>query len=146
MNGTDSKAQPTEREFQEKIATYRLLESRVDALARQQDAFVSKVAEINSTLAGIDEAVKSPADAMVPLGTAVYARGSVDGKAKLLVEVGAGVAVERTADEAKAILETRRKDLEQAIETLQKDMQTIVAMLQRIESETQAMMKAGGQR
>lgn len=135
-----------EKQVQDKVLAYRSLEGRMDALVRQQDAFISKVAEINSTLASIDEAAESPADAMVPLGTAVYARGNIDGKSKLLVEIGAGVAVERTADEAKAILEARRKDLEQAIETLQKDMQTIVAMLQRIESETQAMMKAGDQR
>jgi len=142
----EDEAAADERIVREKVLAYKSLEERMDALARQQDAFISKVAEINSTLASIDEAAKSPAEAMVPLGTAVYARGSVDGKAKLLVEVGAGVAVERTAAEAKAILEARRKDLEQAIETLQKDMQTIVAMLQRIESETQAMMKAGDQR
>jgi len=142
----EDEAAASERIVREKVLAYKSLEERMDALARQQDAFISKVTEINSTLASIDEAAKSPAEAMVPLGTAVYARGSVDGKAKLLVEVGAGVAVERTATEAKAILEARRKDLEQAIETLQKDMQTIVAMLQRIESETQAMMKAGGQR
>ena len=135
-----------ERIVREKVLAYRSLEERMDSLARQQDAFISKVAEINGTLAGIDEAAESPAEAMVPLGTAVYARGSVDGKAKLLVEVGAGVAVERTTDEAKVILEARRKDLEQAIDVLQKDMQTIVAMLQQIESEMQAMMKAGGQR
>lgn len=139
-------ASADERIVREKVLAYKSLEERMDALARQQDAFISKVAEINSTLASIDEAAESPAEAMVPLGTAVYARGSVDGKAKLLVEVGAGVAVERTTDEAKAILEARRKDLEQAIETLQKDMQTVAAMLQQIESEMQAMMKASGQR
>ena len=142
----EDEAAAGERIVREKVLAYKSLEERMDALARQQDAFISKVAEINSTLASIDEAAKSPAEAMVPLGTAVYARGNIDGKSKLLVEIGAGVAVERTTDEAKAILEARRKDLEQAIETLQKDMQTVAAMLRQIESEMQAMMKASGQR
>lgn len=137
-------AMANERLVREKIAAYKTLEDRMNALAGQQATFASKAAEIQSTLAAIDEVAAGSGEAMVPLGTAVYAKGKVDVAAKLLVEVGSGVAVERTAAEAKAILEGRRKDIVDAIEVLQKDIQTVSGMLQGIEAEVQAMAAARG--
>ena len=129
---------------QERILAYRQLEERMDSLVGQQASFISKVSEINSTLGAIDELASGKGDAMVPLGTAVYAKGMLDTAAKLVVEIGSGVAVERAPDEAKAMLEARRKDLGQAIDVLQKDIQTVAAMLQGIENEMQAMMRSRG--
>lgn len=131
-----------ERLVQERILAYRQLEERMDALVRQQASFASKAAEVSSTLAAIGEFAAGRGDAMVPLGTAVYAKGRIDTAAKLLVEIGSDVAVERTPAEARAILEARRKDLEQAVEVLQKDIQTVAGMLQGIEAEMQSMMRA----
>jgi len=131
-----------ERLVQERILTYRQLEERMDALVKQQASFASKAAEVSSTLAAIGEVAAGRGDAMVPLGTAVYAKGRIDTAAKLLVEIGSDVAVERTPAEVRAILEARRKDLEQAVEVLQKDIQTVAGMLQGIEAEMQAMMRA----
>jgi prefoldin alpha subunit len=131
-----------ERLVQERILAYRQLEERMDALVRQQASFASKAAEVSSTLAAIGEVAAGRGDAMVPLGTAVYAKGRIDTAAKLLVEIGSDVAVERTPAEARAILEARRKDLEQAVEVLQKDIQTVAGMLQGIEAEMQSMMRS----
>lgn len=133
-----------ERLVRDKIAAYRSLEERMNALVGQQATFASKAAEIQSTLGAIDEVAGGSGEAMVPLGTAVYAKGKVDVAAKILVEIGSGVAVERTAAEAKAILDGRRKDIIDAIEVLQKDIQTVSGMLQGIESEMQAMAAARG--
>ena len=142
----DDGAALDEKAVQQRVQAYRSLEDRMDALVRQQAAFASKAAEVNSTLGAIDEIVRGSGEAMVPLGTAVYAKGKVDTAAKLIVEVGSDVAVERTPVEAKAILEARRKDFEEAIEVLQKDIQAVAGMLQGIESEMQAMMRARGHR
>ncbi|MFH1623067.1 MAG: prefoldin subunit alpha [Candidatus Aenigmatarchaeota archaeon] len=144
MAGNDALAD--EKLIQDKIAAYRSLEERINALVGQQATFASKAAEIQSTLAAIDELSEGSGDALFPLGTAVYAKGKFDASAKLLVEVGAGVAVERTAAEAKLILEARNKDIEQAIEVLQKDVRTVAGMLQRIEAEAQEMLRARGRK
>ena len=135
---------PDEKLVQERILAYRQLEERMDTLVRQQAAFASKAAEISSTLGAMDEVGRGRVDAMVPLGAAVYAKGKMDTAAKLLVEVGSDVAVERTPAEARTILEARRKDLVDAIEVLQKDVQAVSGMLQGIEAEMQAMMRAKG--
>jgi len=141
---SDENAMQDDRLVQERILAYRQLEERMDALVRQQASFASKVAEINSTLGAIDEIAAGRGDAMVPLGTAVYAKGALDTGTKLIVEVGSDVAVERTPADAKLILEARRKDLEQAVEVLQKDIQMVALMLQGIENEVQAMARSRG--
>lgn len=130
-----------ERLVQERILAYRQFEERMDALVKQQASFASKAAEVNSTIAAIGEFEAGRGDAMVPLGTAVYAKCKIDTAAKLLVEIGSDVAVERTPAESRAILESRRNDLEQAVEVLQKDIQAVAGMLQGIEADMQAMMR-----
>jgi len=76
-------------------------------------------------------------DVLFPLGSAAYTKGKVVDENNLIVEVGAGVALEKTADEANTILEKRKKELQDAMEVLQKDMQNIAATMQQIEADTQ---------
>jgi len=140
-----------EKELQEKLLAYRALEARVNSLAKQQSAFASKILEIQSTIESINEIKKGEKggkggkeakakDILFPLGSAAYTRGTVADKNKLIVEVGAGVALEKTADEAKEILEKRKKELEAAIDVLQKDMQSAASMMQKIEADAQEMV------
>ena len=135
-----------EKELQEKLMAYRALEGRIDSLAKQHDMFASKVVETQSTIDSINEisiqgkGAEGTKDILFPLGSAAYTRGTVADKDKLIVEVGAGVALEKTAEEGKAILEKRKKELEEAMGVLRKEMQNISGMMQKIEADTQQMV------
>ncbi len=135
-----------EKELQEKLLAYRALEGRISSLAKQHDMFASKVLETQSTIDSINEInaqgkeAKGTKDILFPLGSAAYTRGTVADKDKLIVEVGAGVALEKTIDEGHAILEKRKKELEEAMGVLQKEMQNISGMMQKIETDAQQMV------
>jgi len=157
MNEQKVNEQNIERELQEKLAAYRLLESRFDDLARQQNMFATKILEVQNTIASIDEIengkrgreedagkiadkMADKKDILFNVGSSTYINGTIDDKNKFVVEVGADVALEKTAEEAKAVLEERKKELQKAIEFLQKDMQSISEALQSIETDAQKMI------
>ncbi len=129
-----------EKQLKEKLMAYRALESRISTLAKQQNMFASKTLEIQSTIESIDEIKKGAKDILFPLGSAAYTKGAIADRNKLIVEVGAGVALEKTSDEAKMILEKRKKELEEAMGVLQKEIQSISAMMQKIELDAQGII------
>jgi len=147
---TSASGSEVEKELQERLLAYRTLESRLNSLAKQQNMFASKILEIQSTIESIEEIRKGRKgekeerevkNILFPLGSAAYAKGTVADKNKLIVEVGAGVALEKTAEEGKTILEKRKKELESAMDVLQKDMQSIASTMRKIEVDAQAMVR-----
>jgi prefoldin alpha subunit len=89
-----------ERELQEKILAYRIFESRLNALLKQRDLIVNKIVEINSTLESIDEIEKSD-EALFSIGSEAYAKGKIVDKEKVIIEIGANIAIEKRHEGSK---------------------------------------------
>lgn len=126
---------PEEKELQEKILAYRILESRLNSLLQQRDIVVSKILEIQTTLASIDEIKKSKKDVLFPLGSEAYTRGKVTSKNKLIVEIGAGIALEKTTKEGKKTLEERKSEFESALDKIQSDITAISSRMDKLGPE-----------
>ena len=143
MNEQDLSGSEREKELKEKLLAYRALENKASTLVKQQSMFASKILEIQSTIESIDEIKKGKKganDILFPLGSAAYTKGAIADTNRLIVEVGAGAVVEKTSDEAKAILEKRKRELEETIGILQKEIQNISAMMQKIEADAQGII------
>ena len=119
-----------ERELQEKIITYRILESRIDALLKQREIIVSKLMELQTTLASMEEIEKDGEEILFPLGSEAYSFGKITNKKKMIVEIGARVALEKNVDEAREILNERKSEMENALNALQKDIMQISSGLE----------------
>jgi prefoldin alpha subunit len=107
------------KELQEKIFAYRLLESRLDGLIKQRDLLISRMAEIQSTLNSIDEIEKSREEILFPLGSNAYVAGKVNDKKNMIVEIGAGIALEKTTKEGEEILKRRMEEVEKVLTSVQ---------------------------
>lgn len=129
-----------EKKLQEKMLAYRMLESRLNNMAKQRDMIVSKIMEIHSTLMTVEEIEKGSEDVLFPIGSASYIRGKPADKEKIIVEIGAGVVMEKTPAETKKLLEERKKELELVADSLEKEMQNIVSSMQKIEADAQEMV------
>ena len=127
----------SEKELQEKIMVYRIVESRLDALIRQRDLFVNKIVELQNTLASIDEIAKSKEEILFPIGSEAYSFGKVVDKDKIIVEIGAGVALEKKFEEAKEIIQKRKTDIGTAVKAIQEDIQKLSQSLSSLEFEIQ---------
>jgi prefoldin alpha subunit len=125
-----------EKEIQEKVVAYRLLESRLNGLVKQREAIASKLIEIENTLAGIEEFEKSD-EILFPIGAEAYVPGKITDKNKIIVEVGAGVVMEKTLEEAKGILNKRKEDIIGLLQNIQKDMMTTSSHMDQLGSDIQ---------
>jgi prefoldin alpha subunit len=129
-----------EKELQEKILAYRIFESRLNALLRQRDLIVNKIVEINSTLESVDEIEKSD-EALFSIGSEAYAKGKITDKEKIIIEIGANIALEKNMKEAKETLEKRREELEKSLAQIQEEATRISSGLESLADEIRELSK-----
>ena len=130
----------TEKKLQEKVMAYKMLENRLEALGRQQQMFTQRLIEINNTIASIEEIKKGEKDILFPLGSAAFAKGEVSDEKKIIVDIGAGVVFEKDISDGIALLEDRRKEIENAAMVLKNEIDTIAQQMQVIEADTQRII------
>jgi prefoldin alpha subunit len=120
----------------------RFLEETVNELQSRISITNSALTELrvsSMTLEGL-ETEKKDAQLFVPIGGGSYIKARLETANKVVVGIGADVAVERTLKEAKAELETRIAELEKTREALVQQFNQVVGRLQenrdRIEEVT----------
>jgi prefoldin alpha subunit len=130
-----------QKKLEEKILTYRILEARLNALTRQRNLIVNKIIEIESTLQSIDEIEKSDREMLFSLGSEAYATGKITDKKKIIVEVGANIALEKSIEEAKKTLRKRRGELENSLNAVQNEIINISSFLQVLAEEIRKLTR-----
>jgi prefoldin alpha subunit len=130
-----------QKELQEKIIVYRILEMKLNSLLRQRDLIASKILEVGGTLAGINEIEKS-GEILFPLGSDAYTFGKITEKNKIIVEIGAGIALEKSIEESKIFLEKRKTELENVLAQTQKDISEISSAMSQLSKEIQSLSKS----
>jgi len=124
-----------ERELQEKVLAYRIIESRIEGLLRQREALATKIMEIQTTLNGINELEKTDEDTLFSLGSETHFFGRIVDKKRVIVEIGANIAIEKTFEESKEILKKRMGEIENFIVNLEKNIMQLSSSLQELESQ-----------
>ena len=132
----------SEKELQEKVMVYRIIQSRLDALVRQRDIFFNKIVELQNTLVSIDEIAKSKDEILFPIGSEAYSFGKAVDKERIIVEIGAGIALEKSFEEAKETTKARRGDIEAAVKELNQEIENYSNSLSVLEPEIQKLMQS----
>jgi prefoldin alpha subunit len=125
------------KELQEKILTYRILESRLDTLLKQRDVVASKLVEIQNTLDSMDEIEKTKEEILFPIGAEAYTFGKVVSKNRVMVDIGANVILEKNVEDGKEILNKRKTEMENALGSMQRDIAEVSSALEQLGSEIQ---------
>lgn len=131
-----------EKELQEKLLTYRILEARLNSLIKEREILISKIVEIQTTLQSIEE-IKKSNDLLFALGSEAYGFGKIKDKKKVIVEVGGGVALEKTTEEAKKTLEERKLEIEKALNEIERNIVEISSRLKELAPEIEKLAKSG---
>ena len=125
--------------MQEKILIYRAMEARLGGLVNQRDMLVNKIMELQSTLNSVDELKKSGGEVVFPIGSEAYKVARAIEKDRLIVEVGANIALEKTTEEGKIILGKRKKELENFINQVQQEIAKVSNAISQLQPEIQEM-------
>ena len=134
-----------QKELQEKIMTYRILQSRLDETVKQRELVMNKIIEVENTLSSIDEIKKTENETLFPVGPETYVFGKVANKEKMLVGIGANIILEKTFDEGKEMLEKSRGELEMAMKEIQDEIVHLSSDLQQLTPKLQEMIEKSQQ-
>ncbi|MBU5537258.1 MAG: prefoldin subunit alpha [Candidatus Aenigmatarchaeota archaeon] len=130
-----------EKELQEKLLIYRTLEARLEVLTRQRDLISSKIIELVSTMSSIDEIDKTPENILFKLGSEAFAQGNVTDKNKILVEIGAGIVLEKSLVDGKEILNKRKTEMENALKEIQNNISQISNAMNQLAPEINELIR-----
>jgi prefoldin alpha subunit len=135
-----------EQRINEMVQQSRVLEAYMnDVMTRQ--VTVSKLMEearlASTTIQNITS--ESEVESLMPVGVGVYIKTSVPPIKKVLVTLGAGVALEKNRDDALNYVESRIKEYEVAARQLEAQRQEIAMRMEQVQAQINQMIRAARQ-
>ncbi len=131
-----------QEEFREKLIQYQLLDSRIKALTNKRDLLLRKIFEIETTLFSVEEIEKSGGKRFLfSVGSDVNIPGLLEKSKKLVVNLGANVAIEKSIEETKKILEKRKSLLNNALKSIENELISLNEELRRLEPEIRSLLE-----
>ena len=110
-----------EEELRKLSVEMRFLEQTAETLQQRMSMMNAAITDLiyaNMTLEGIEQEKKN-AELLVPIGGSSYVKVKLANPDKVVVGMGAGVSIEKTLPEAKAIVKERLDELEKTMRSAQ---------------------------
>jgi len=131
-----------QKEIEEKIIRYQILENNVKTLMKRRDLLINKIAEIETTMSTIEDIEKkTEGEIFLPLGAGVYVLGNLKKTKKMIVELGANVAIGENLEKTKEILGKRKDTLSNGLETIENEIVNLSNEMLRLEPEIRAIIE-----
>jgi len=99
--------------------------------------------ELRSTIESI-EAMEKADKLIFSLGSNAYATGKILEKEKIIVEIGAGIALEKNRKEGEKFLKKRIDELNSALKNIEEESVRISQNINLLSSEIQELTKKAG--
>jgi prefoldin alpha subunit len=135
-----------EQRINELVQQSRILEAYMNDIMTRQ-VTVSKLMEeahlASNTIQNITS--ESDVESLMPIGIGVYVKTTVPPIKKLLINLDAGVAIEKSREEALNYVETRIKEYEIAARQLEAQRQEITMRINQLQSQINQMIQAAQQ-
>jgi len=94
-----------------------MLEAYLGDLVQRESTLVSILREAISAIVSIKSLKDNPdSDTLIPLGMGTFVKSQISSNEKIVLNIGAGVAVEKNPDSAINFLESRIKEIEVALQ------------------------------
>jgi len=135
-----------EQRINEMVQQSRVLEAYMNDVMTRQVTVTRLMEEArlaSSTIQNITPEVE--VESLMPMGIGVYVKTVVPPIKKLLVNLGAGVAVEKSREDALNYVEARIKEYEVAARQLEAQRQEIAMRMDQLQSQINQMIRAAQQ-
>jgi prefoldin alpha subunit len=132
-----------EQRINELVQQSKILEAYMNDIMTRQ-VTVSKLMEEAHLASNTIQNIPSDSDveSLMPIGIGVYVKTTVPSTKKLLVNFDAGVAIEKSREDALNYVETRIKEYEVAARQLEAQRQEIAMRISQLQSQINQMIQA----
>ena len=133
----------SEEQAQQLLYQMQMLEGYLSELSQKEATIVSVIREASSaiqSLKTIDN--KTDNETLTPVGLGTFIKTKIMPNEKLILNIGAGIAVEKDKDSAINFLELRLKEMQVALQETSNQKQQISASLEQGKQQMEQMLAA----
>ena len=132
----------SEEQAQQLLQQMQMLENMFAELSQKENSIVNIIRDANSAIKSIQELKANPdSENLVPVGMGTFIKTKPISDEKIVVNVGAGVAIEKDHDSALNYLESKIKELEVALQETNSQRQQIAANIEQGKQQMQQIMQ-----
>ena len=133
----------SEEQTQQLLYQMQMLEGYFSELIQKEQAIISVIREASSavvSLKAIDN--KTDSETLVPMGLGTFVKTKLIPNQKLILNVGAGIAIEKDQNYAINFLESRLKEMQVALQEIGGQKQQVSASLEQGKQQMNQLMAA----
>ena len=133
----------SEEKTQQLLYQMQMLEGYFSELIQKEEAIISVIREASSaivSLKAIDN--KTDSETLVPMGLGTFVKTKLIPNQKLILNVGAGVAIEKDQNYAINFLESRLKEMQVALQEIGGQKQQVSASLEQGKQQMNQLLAA----
>jgi prefoldin alpha subunit len=133
----------SEEQTQQLLYQMQMLEGYFSELVQKEEAIISIIREASSavvSLKAIDN--KTDSETLVPMGLGTFVKTKLIPNQKLILNVGAGVAIEKDQNYAINFLESRLKEMQVALQETSGQKQQVSASLEQGKQQMNQLIAA----
>jgi prefoldin alpha subunit len=134
----------SEQQAQELMYQMQTLEGYFSQLAQKESSIISIIREASAaieSLKTIDD--KTDVESLIPVGLGAFVKAKVATDEKLILNIGAGIAIEKDRNSAINFLESRLKEMEVALQETAGQKQQVAMSLEQGKQQMEQLMAAG---
>jgi prefoldin alpha subunit len=136
----------SEEQAQQLMQQMQMLETYFTDLSQREETLLSVLREAISAIESIKSLRQKPnSDTLVPIGMGTYVQTKILSNDKIVLNIGAGIAVEKTYDSAINYLEARIKEIEVALQDTSAKKQEAIARLEQGKEQMNQLMQETSQ-
>lgn len=141
-SGVSGEQAALEQRVNEMMQQARVLEAQLNEIIAREAAISRLLEEARLASSAVQEVQsESEVESYIPIGIGVHMRVSVPPVKKLLINIGAGVAVEKSRDDTINYIESRLKEFEIALKQLMDQKQQVSLRMQQIQVQVNEMVR-----
>jgi prefoldin alpha subunit len=135
----ENQAKAQDEKIRELIYKLQLFQAESESLQQQASLIELSLNEIENTIQTLNsmDGVKAGQEVIVPIGAGTHIYANIARLDKVIVNIGAGVSVEKSIEDAKKILEKRKEELRRGYEQIISNLTAVTAEIQKLQQEAQ---------
>lgn len=132
----------SEEQAQQLMQQMQMLETYFTDLSQREGTLLNVIREAISAIESIKSLRQKPnSDTLVPIGMGTYVQTKILSNDKIVLNIGAGIAVEKTYDSTINYLEARIKEIEIALQDTSAKKQEVIARLEHGKEQMNQLMQ-----
>lgn len=126
--------------LQNMIAQLKSMEAYLNDLSIKETTVIRLIEEGRLASEALRGLTDNEIDAFTPIGMGVYIQSTIKAERKFIVNVGAGISVEKSRDDALTFVESRLRELEAAVNNIASQKQEIQLRMEQMRREANELV------